>query len=67
VVDPRWTSVVGLWLVQLLMVLLGLVAGVVGVFVAVPVIACSSTAAYRQLFGSRDRTGLLGVAAGGEP
>ena len=40
---------------------IGLVAGVVGVFVAVPVIACSSTAAYRQLFGSRDRTGLLGV------
>ena len=67
VVDPRWASVLGLWLVQVLMVLLGLVAGVVGVFVAVPVIACSSTAAYRQLFGSRDRTGLLGVAAMGEP
>jgi uncharacterized membrane protein len=49
------------------MVLLGLVAGVVGVFVAVPVIACSSTAAYRQLFGSRDRTGLLGGPATGAP
>ena len=59
VVDPRWLAVLGLWLVQLLLLLLGLLAGVVGVFVAVPVIACSSTAAYRQLFGVRDRTGLL--------
>lgn len=59
IVDPRWPSVLALWLVQLLVLLLGLLAGVVGVFVAVPVVACSSTAAYRQLFGSRDRTGLL--------
>jgi uncharacterized membrane protein len=59
IVDPRWPSVLGLWLVQLLVLLLGLLAGVVGVFVALPVVACSSTAAYRQLFGNRDRTGLL--------
>ncbi|MFM7266337.1 MAG: hypothetical protein ACKOZW_12265, partial [Cyanobium sp.] len=50
VVDPRWGSVLGLWLVQLLVLLLGLLAGGIGVVVAVPVVACSSTAAYRQLF-----------------
>jgi hypothetical protein len=59
VVDPRWGSVLGLGLAQLGMLALGLLAGVVGVFVALPVVACSSTAAYRQLFGNRDRTGLL--------
>ena len=67
VVDPRWGSVLGLWLAQVLLGLLGLLAGGVGVLVAVPVIACSSTAAYRQLFGSRDRTGLLAPAPVGAP
>ena len=62
VVDPRWGSVLGLALAQLVMLGLGLLAGVVGLFVALPVVACSSTAAYRQLFGSRDRTGLLAPA-----
>jgi hypothetical protein len=59
VVDPRWGSVLRLGLAQLGLLLLGLLAGLIGVFVALPVIACSSTAAYRQLCGNRDRTGLL--------
>lgn len=67
VVDPRWGSVLALWLAQLLVLLVGVLAGGVGVVVAVPVIACSSTAAYRQLFGNRDRTGLLEGAAMGAP
>ena len=30
-----------------------------GLLVVVPVVLCISTAAYRQLFGPEDRTGLL--------
>ena len=30
-----------------------------GLFVIIPVMLCISTAAYRQLFGAEDRTGLL--------
>ena len=39
--------------------LLGLMACVVGLFVAIPVVACISTAAYRQVFGTTDLTGLM--------
>jgi hypothetical protein len=59
VVDPRWGSVLGLVAAQLGLLALGVVAMLIGVFAALPLIACSSTAAYRQLFGVRDRTGLL--------
>jgi len=31
----------------------------VGLLVAAPVVACITTAAYRQLFGTTDHTGLL--------
>ena len=64
VVDPLWGSVLRLGVAQLGVLLLGLLAVLVGVFVALPVIACSSTAAYRQMFGRRDRTGLLASPAG---
>jgi uncharacterized membrane protein len=63
-VDPRWGSVLGLTLAQSGLLLLGVLALLVGVFAALPVIACSSTAAYRQLFGRRDRTGLVAPSAG---
>ena len=62
-VDPLWSSVLRLGVAQLVLLLLGLLLGLVGVFVALPVIACSSTAAYRQLFGLRDRTGLVAPLA----
>lgn len=56
-VDPAWPQVVQLMLLSLALLLLGLLAGVVGLFVAWPVVVCVVTAAYRQLFGPDDRTG----------
>jgi hypothetical protein len=53
VVDPHWRSVLGLVVAQLVLLALGLLACLVGVWVALPLIACSSTAAHRQLFGDR--------------
>lgn len=50
VVDRQWGSTLVLILLQSLLMLAGLAALLVGVFVAVPAIACISTAAYRQLF-----------------
>jgi hypothetical protein len=57
--DPQWGSVLLLALVEFAIALLGLLACIVGLLVAVPVILCTSTAAYRQVFGSEDLTGLL--------
>jgi uncharacterized membrane protein len=57
--DPQWGSVLLLALVEFGIALLGLLACVVGLVVAVPVVICVSTAAYRQVFGSEDLTGLL--------
>jgi len=57
--DPQWGSVLLLALVEFGIALLGLLACFVGLLVAVPVILCTSTAAYRQVFGSEDLTGLL--------
>ncbi|WP_216901599.1 hypothetical protein [Synechococcus sp. CCY 9618] len=57
--DPQWGSVLLLALVEFAIALLGLLACFVGLLVAVPVILCVSTAAYRQVFGSDDLTGLL--------
>jgi uncharacterized membrane protein len=57
--DPQWGSVLLLALVEFAIALLGLLACVVGLLVAVPVVLCTSTAAYRQVFGSEDLTGLL--------
>ncbi|KEF43134.1 MAG: hypothetical protein ER33_02730 [Cyanobium sp. CACIAM 14] len=61
--DPQWGSVLLLVLVEFGLTLLGLLACLVGLLVTVPLIVCISTAAYRQVFGSKDLTGLL-VAGG---
>lgn len=57
--DPQWGTVLLLGLVEFGIMVLGLMACCVGLLVAVPVILCTSTAAYRQVFGSEDLTGLL--------
>jgi hypothetical protein len=57
--DPQWGLVLMLIWVELGIFLLGLLACFVGLLVAVPVILCTSTAAYRQVFGTEDLTGLL--------
>ncbi len=58
-IDPQWGSVLLLTLLEFAIVLLGLLACLVGLLVAVPVVMCVSTAAYRQVFGTEDLTGLL--------
>jgi len=57
VVAPAWPQVVELTLLSLALIVAGLLACGVGLFVAVPVVTCVGTAAYRQLFGPDDRTG----------
>jgi uncharacterized membrane protein len=58
-VNPSWWTV--LWFV----IVESLVAGVAylfnagGLLVLAPVLVCISTAAYRQLFGSQDHTGIM--------
>jgi len=61
--DPQWGAVLLLGLIEFGIALLGLLACCVGLLVAVPVILCTSTAAYRQVFGSEDLTGLLAEPA----
>ena len=63
VVDPLWWQVLLLLLVQGAIVLLGALLCGVGLLVAAPLSLCVATAAYRQLFGTDDRTGLLDAAA----
>lgn len=50
VVDRQWGSVMALILLEALLFVAGLLALGVGLFVAMPVMICISTAAYRQLF-----------------
>ena len=57
--DPQWGSVLLLMLLEFAILLAGLLACFVGLLVAAPVVLCTSTAAYRQVFGSEDLTGLL--------
>ncbi len=59
VVDRQWWMVVLLGLVQGAIMLAGTLLCGVGLLAAAPVAVCISTAAYRQLFGAADRTGLL--------
>jgi uncharacterized membrane protein len=61
VVDPQWLQVLLLHLLQALLILIGVLACLVGVFVALPVVTCMSTAAWRQLAGTADRTGFARV------
>lgn len=55
-VDPSWLMVLLLTMIGGLLVLLGLLACLVGAFVAWPLVVCIATAAYRQL-----------ALAGGDP
>jgi hypothetical protein len=57
-VDPVWPSVVSLLLLNGVLLVAGLCACGVGLVVAIPLVTCVSTAAYRQVFGPEDRTGL---------
>lgn len=59
VVDPSWWWVVLLLIVEGLILAIGTLLCGVGLLVAGPVVSCIATAAYRQLFGSEDQTGLL--------
>ena len=58
-VDPSWWWVVLLLVVETIILVIGVLLCGVGLLVAAPVVACVTTAAYRQLFGSEDQTGLL--------
>ena len=49
--DPHWLQALGLTLVLLAIVLAGFLMLLVGLVVALPVAACTLTAAYQQLFG----------------
>lgn len=59
VVDPQWWMVVLLGVVQFAILLVGALLCGVGLLAAAPLVLCVATAAYRQLFGSNDHTGLL--------
>jgi hypothetical protein len=58
VVDRAWLRVVELLSLNVILLLAGLLACGVGLLVALPLVTCVATAAYRQLFGPEDRTGL---------
>ena len=59
VVQSQWWQVFGLLVLQALILLLGVLACFVGLVAAAPVCFCITGAAYRQLFNSDDKTGLL--------
>jgi uncharacterized membrane protein len=59
VVDPSWWWVVLLLIVDAVILVIGTLLCGVGLLVAAPVVACITTAAYRQLFGCEDQTGLI--------
>ena len=58
VINPSWWIVLWLVIVEATINAIAVVLAQGGMFVAVPVLVCISTAAYRQLFGPEDRTGL---------
>ena len=59
VVQGQWWQVFGLLILQVVILLLGVLACVVGLVAASPVCVCITGAAYRQLFGQEDQAGLL--------
>lgn len=59
-VNPSWWMVLWLGIVEAVINTIGGLFSYGGLLVVVPVVLCISTAAYRQLFGSEDHTGLLG-------
>ena len=58
-VNPSWWLVLWLAVVETGMHAIALLFSYGGLFVVFPLMLCISTAAYRQLFGAEDRTGLL--------
>ena len=62
-VQPRIGQVVLLILLEAAITLAGVLALLVGVFVAWPVATCVATAAYRQLFGTKVSSNLVGPSA----
>lgn len=58
-VNPSWWMVLWLAIVESVIHAIAALFSYGGLFVVVPVMICISTAAYRQLFGSQDHTGLL--------
>ena len=59
VVQGQWWEVLALLILQVVIVLIGFLACLVGLFAAAPVCVCITGAAYRQLFGTSDAVGLL--------
>ena len=51
-VRSAWWQVLGLLVLQALILLLGVIACGFGLLAAIPMVACSTASAYRQLFGS---------------
>ena len=51
-VRSDWWKVLGLLVLQTLILLLGVIACGFGLLAAIPMVACSTASAYRQLFGS---------------
>ena len=58
IVDPSWWTVLWFFIVEAIINAIAAAFQYGGLFVVVPVLICISTAAYRQLFGSEDQTGL---------
>ena len=59
VVDPSWGTVLWFFIVEAVINAIAAAFQYGGLFVVLPVLICISTAAYRQLFGSEDQTGLI--------
>ena len=56
-VRSDWWQVLGLLVLQTLILLLGVMACGFGLLAAIPVVACSTASAYRQLFSAGAETG----------
>ena len=57
--NPSWWVVLWLAIVETVIHGIALLFSYGGLFVVLPLMICISTAAYRQLFGSQDHTGLM--------
>ncbi len=58
-VNPSWWVVLWLAIVEAVVHAVAALFSYGGLLVVLPVVICTSTAAYRQLFGSQDHTGIL--------
>ena len=56
-VRSAWWQVLGLLVLQALILLMGVIACGFGLLAAIPMVACSTASAYRQLFGAGTGTG----------